>query len=641
MGEVESLLAGLARDGGTAVVISAIDGMGGIGKTTLALRLAHRLAAEYPDGQLFLDLGGHTPGQLPLEPGVALGRLLRAAGVAAEQVPVDAGERAALWRAVLARRRVVLVLDNALDSAQVRPLLPGTPGALVLITSRRGLTGVDGATLLTLDVLPPGDAIALLGRIVGRDRVVREPVASAELVALCGFLPLAIRIAGNRLRRRTRWRVADLVERLRDECGRLAELASEDRAVEAVFALSYQHLRAPARALFRRLGLYPGVDLEVGAAAALSGASGAETLVLLEELVDHQLLQQPEVGRYRFHDLVRAYAAKLAGGEPRSALTRLFDHQSRMAVAATDLVGPAEKHGRPGLPSPAEPGFADQAAALSWLAQERVNLVCGAGFAARFGWPRHVRDLSTTLARYLNSRAEHEDALTLHNHALDVATGMDRGHAWHDLGRVRWRLGHYREAAELLDCALAIAQEMDDRVGQCRALVGLGYNHWRTGELAAAEDHLTRALALAGETGDELSRCHAEHGLGYTCWSQGRHVQALDWQHRALASSRRCGEAIVEAHAQYGIGLAQCRLGSHEQASEHFRQALASAPLIGDRVLEARARNGLGEAALAAGRPAEALRHHQRALVVAEQIADHLERPRAEFGLGQASRALV
>ncbi|GAA3013180.1 AfsR/SARP family transcriptional regulator [Actinokineospora diospyrosa] len=311
-------LAALLR---STAAVTAIDGMAGVGKTALAVHAAHRLAARFPDGQLFVDLHGFTGDRAPVDPGEALEWVLRAIGL--PRIPAAFQERAALWRATVAERRLLLVLDNAAGEAQVRPLLPGGSNCLVLVTSRRRLAGLDDAVALSLPVLPPADAVTLFDRMSDR---AAAPALVAEVVELCARLPLAIRVAAARLRHRTTWTVAHLAERLRDERNRLTELAAGDRSVTAAFDVSYAHLDHRQQRMFRLLGLHPGPDLDATAAAALTQVD--DPAGGLEELLDANLLQQHEPGRYRMHDLVRAHAARLATRtdtptDRRAALSRL------------------------------------------------------------------------------------------------------------------------------------------------------------------------------------------------------------------------------------------------------------------------------------------------------------------------------
>ncbi|WP_457452118.1 AfsR/SARP family transcriptional regulator [Streptomyces sp. M18.1] len=305
------------------VTVSVIDGMAGIGKTALAVHAGHRLDERYPDGRLFVDLQAHTAGRAPMDAGSALGVLLRQLGIPAEQIPVSVAERAGLWRAELAGRRVLVVLDNVAGTDHVRPFLPGATRSLLLVTSRRRLTGLDGAACLSLDPLPAADAIELFTRIVGQ-RVDDEPLAALDILHLCGFLPLAVRIAAARLRHRQQWTAAHLADRLRDQRRRLAELSTSERGVAAAFAMSYQQLETEQRRMFRLLGLHPGPDVGSRAAAALAGVTPERAERLLEDLLDAHMVRQDEADRYTLHDLLRQYAhrPRRGRGEPRRAAGR-------------------------------------------------------------------------------------------------------------------------------------------------------------------------------------------------------------------------------------------------------------------------------------------------------------------------------
>lgn len=302
---------GLARPGGS-VVIAAIDGMAGVGKTALAVHAAHYLAAQFPDGQLFIDLHGHASDRQPRSPGEALDVFLRALGVSTQQVPAGAEERAALFRQRLDGTRTMIVLDNAASEAQVRPLLPGSAGCLVLVTSRRKLKGLDDANVLALGVLPQADAVALFRAVAGHDRDAAGDLGLAEVVGLCGGLPLAVRIAATLLRHRPAWTPGDLARRLGDESARVGALSDGDRDLDTVLGLSYRNLTAAQRRMFRLLGLVPGPDVDALAAAALAEVEPTAAAGLLEGLADHNLLIEHAPDRYRLHDLIRLHARALA-----------------------------------------------------------------------------------------------------------------------------------------------------------------------------------------------------------------------------------------------------------------------------------------------------------------------------------------
>ncbi|WP_391960951.1 NB-ARC domain-containing protein, partial [Streptomyces somaliensis] len=364
-----------------AARVVAVDGMAGGGKTALAVHAAHHVADGYPDGQVFLDLHGFSPHRGPVTPHDALGTLLRAVGVPADRVPDDPADREGLWRGATADRRLLLLLDNAASSDQVRPLLPAGPGCLVLVTSRPRLAGLDGAVTFPLPLLPTADALAFLGRVLGARRVAAEREAAAELVVLCGHLPLALRVAASRLADRPHWSLAHLVERLREEPLRLDELTVEHRGVRAALHPSYAALPPRHRELFRLLGVHPGPDFDRYAAAALTGLAPAAAEAILEDLLDARLLLQRVPGRYAFHRLVRALARETADRDPRlvhDARRRLLDHYLRAADEAAGLLGPRREALRPaerGHRPAATPPLRDAADALDWFGAERDNLL--------------------------------------------------------------------------------------------------------------------------------------------------------------------------------------------------------------------------------------------------------------------------
>lgn len=362
--------------GGT-VAILAIDGMAGTGKTTLAVHAAHRLADRFPDGQLFIDLHGCAQGQPPREPGQALGVLLRALGVPAAQIPAPAEERAALYRQRLAGTRTLILLDNALNEAQVRPLLPGAPGCLILITSRRRLKGLHDAHAVALDVLTEADAITLLGSIIAPEHATAAGPDLAEIIRLCGRLPLAVRIAGALLRHRPAWTPRYLADQLHDEHRRLTILADGDHDLCAVFGLSYHRLDQPQQKLFRRLALVPGPQLDAHAAADLLDTSPAAAAALLEDLVDHNLLTQQAPGSYRLHDLIHAYARTLNRNDPQpgrdSNPDRLQYHYTHITPNAAALIARCPRP-TPHTPEPPTFTLTSVRAARARPRAERANL---------------------------------------------------------------------------------------------------------------------------------------------------------------------------------------------------------------------------------------------------------------------------
>ncbi|GIJ46237.1 SARP family transcriptional regulator [Virgisporangium aliadipatigenens] len=676
----------------STVVISAIDGMAGVGKSALAVHAGHRLAGRYPDGQLFIDLHGHTPGTAPREPGEALDQLLRALGVPGTQIPSGVAERAGLYRTRLADRRMLVLLDNAATEAQVAPLLPGAPGCLVLITSRHRLAGLDRTGTLSLDTLPTSDGVALFTRSVGTDRLADEPSELlAELVELCGRLPLAIRIAAARLRSHRTWDVSHLVARLRDRQHRLGELEAGQRSVTAALDLSYRHLAPPQRHAYRLLGLHPGVDIDPHAVAALLGSTVADAGRTLDRLLEAHLLQEPVPGRYRFHDLTRAHAAHTAADGPAppaadAALTRLLDHYRHTALLAMDVAYPSEREYRPRLPPADPPGsrLTTPAAAWEWLDAELPNLLAAATYAHAHDRPEHVLHLSAILHRHLRTRGRYRDAETLHHQALTAArgtgrpadelaalnglghiyrqqgryaeaadhfgralrTGRETGHraaelaALNGLGQIYRRQGRYDEAGDHCRQALEIARAIGDRPGELDALNGLARVHWVQGRYAEAADHFGRALRIARATGNRPGELDALNGLGQIHRVQGRHAEAATYFQQALPAARVTGNQVGELTALTGLGHIYGRQGRQEQAAAHYRQLLALARRNDDRNFEFEARQGLGRLRHAAGDSDGAIAHHRRALALAGELGQPADQARAHDGLAHAYHSL-
>ncbi|WP_158880418.1 AfsR/SARP family transcriptional regulator [Amycolatopsis anabasis] len=670
-----------------AVAVHAIDGMAGVGKTALALRTAHRLRDEYPDAQLFLDLHAHTAGHEPTDPAAALDTLLRMLHVPADRIPSGLQERAGLWRAELANRRTLVILDNAATAAQVRPLLPGNPGCLVLITSRHRLSDLESVRTVSLGLLPEAEAIALFARAAGDDRAAAEPAATAEVARLCGRLPLALRIAAARLRARPAWTVAHLADRLRQAQRRLREFAVGDRSVAAAFDLSYRHLDPARQRLFRLLGLYPGTDFDAYLAAAATGLPLAEAERALEDLVDVHLLEQPGVGRYQPHDLLRAYATELAEStdtaeDRHAALTRVFDHYRYTASAAMDVIAPYERDRRPRIPAPDTPvpAFTGYDQALAWLETERANLLAAA-HAARRDWPVHTGHLSTTLWRYLDLRGHYDDALTLHTYALNAARDAgDRtleGHALHNLGIVYRQLDRYREALPHVEGAQAVAAETGDHALEgyalinlaivCRQLgrhqdalrhgekalavareignravagyalnnLGLGWQH--VGEYDKACAHYQEASALARDTGDRTLEGFTLNNLANICIRQDRHTDARTHLERTLGIAREIRNRTLEGYVLDSLGIVHCQIGRYDEALAHLETAAAIARDTGDRTLECYAITNLANTYVRLDRPGDAQPRLRQALDIARDTGDRLLESEVLNSLGEAA----
>nr|WP_237522280.1 BTAD domain-containing putative transcriptional regulator [Streptomyces sp. SID1328] len=458
---------------GEGTRIIAVDGMGGSGKTTLAVRAAHRLADRYPDGQLFVDLRGFTPGERPLRPEVALEGLLRALGVPDERLPEGTEERTALWRGMVARKRVLILLDNAADPGQVVPLLPASSGCLVLITSRGRLVDLDGVDWIGLGMLAPEESVTLLAETLGAERAAAEPGAVAELAELCGRLPLALRIAAARLRNRPRWTVAHLVERLSHETRRLDELSTGRRSVTATLELSYQALSAAGRAGFRLLGQHPGTEIDVWSAAALTGTSAREAEDLLEYLLDAHMVQQHALGLYSFHDLVRSFARSLPGeGTGGGVLAeRLLPYYLRATEAACEVLFPDRMRlewGAEVRPA-ALPPLRTVAEAMEWFDREYRMVQAALDREGDLADPACVVRLSRNLAFYLYTRSKPDEQVAQGRTAVRAARRLgDRNLlclSLNNLGVAQWRAGRFRDGIDSVSEAREIARALGDEVG--------------------------------------------------------------------------------------------------------------------------------------------------------------------------------
>src|SRR5215469_10663421 len=496
-----------AANAGGVVGIHAIGGMAGIGKTAFAVHAAHTLAERFPSGQIFLPLHGHTPGQQPVDPEDALASLLLSVGVAPAQIPPGLEARTALWRDRLAGQQLLLILDDAVGSEQVLPLLPGTGASLVLVTSRRHLSALDDTTAISLDTLPAEEAAGLLIRLAGRPGLGTGDPGVAEITRLCGYLPLAIGMVARQLRHHPAWTAAGRAADLAAAVDRLELMATENLSVAAAFNLSYADLSGDQQRLFRRLGLHPGPEADDYAAAALDGTGLAAARQGLEALYDQYLLTEPAPGRYRMHDLIREHARALADRvdpdrDRELATARLLDYYQRAAARAETLTarqtrpGPAATDGA--IPVP---GLADSEQALAWARAERVSLLACLDQATVTGQHARVIALTAGLAGLLRHDGPWAEAITRHTAAVQAARHLgDRlgqANALSDLGVVR-RLatGDYPGAAQVLEEALDIYRDLGDRLGQANALNNLGTVRRVTGDYPGAAQVLEEALDI-------------------------------------------------------------------------------------------------------------------------------------------------
>jgi tetratricopeptide (TPR) repeat protein len=536
-------------------VISAIDGMGGVGKTTLAVHLAHRLADRYPDGQFFVDLQGFTVGVEPMSPMRALNTLLRSSGVPPEAIPQDLAARSAVWRSTLTGRRVLVLLDNALDVAQIRPLLPAEPGTLVLIASRRRMAALEGAVPLSLDVMPEQDAYKLFSQIVGLERAAAESGQVALALELCGRLPLAIQIAAARLRDRPSWAVADLVKQLKRRGGRARTLIAGDRNVLAIIGWSYQHLPPQQKLLFRRLSAHPGHDFDAYTAAALSGLPLEQAEDGLEDLFDINLLQQRRAGRYNFHDLVRDCAQEMHNREDddderQSTLRRLLDYYLMSVDRWCRAMGTENRFVT--FKAHAEPEYLkdvpDHDAALLLFEDEYRNIVAGVRDAVLRGFDSHTWQLVCAMLPYFSRISQWSEAEDLYIVALAAVRrlGLDYGEAACLMGLavVKRARGAVSEAYDLMCSALAISRARGDLVAEATLLTNLGVIYLDANSFDDSRECFLTALDLAIQVNDLKFQAVLTNNLGVAARELGQLTEALDYFNQSIEIEKADSEVI-------------------------------------------------------------------------------------------------
>jgi tetratricopeptide (TPR) repeat protein len=630
-------------------VITAMAGTAGVGKTALAVRWAHRAAGRFPDGQLYADLRGYDP-ERPLSPAQALARFLRSLGVDGADIPADDDERAALYRSLLADRRVLVVLDNASDADQVRPLLPGSASCFVLVTSRDALAGLvarEGARRIALDRLSPAESATLLRTLIGA-RVDAEPESAAELAEQCTHLPLALRVAAELATARPEAPLAELVADLGDERRRLDALdAGGDprTAVRAVFSWSLGRLPAPAAHAFALLGLNPGADADAYTLAALADRSAAEARALIDELARAHLIEPAAPGRFAMHDLLRAYAAERAaaccGGpdERKAALTRLFDHYLHAAGAAMDTLFPHERGSRPPVAPPRTPAppLAEAETAGRWLDAQRPNLVAVALHAARHGWAGHCVALSGTLWRAFEVSGHYQDALAVHTAAANAALDelddkkdagpvpdkvYGRADVLANLGSAYWWTGEHRRARECFEQSLAEHPPGGDPQVRARALARLALVHERLGDYAAALSCLGGALEIYRHTGNRHGEGAQLVNLGALQRRLGRLTEAAGHQREAARIFAELGDRRLEGYALGNLATVDAALGRHADALAHLERALANCRAAGDRGGEGSAIGTIGLVHRLAGDFPRALDHLDQALGICRETGE-------------------
>ncbi|MDQ1036924.1 DNA-binding SARP family transcriptional activator [Streptomyces sp. V3I8] len=644
----------LATAEGRVMAVSALAGIGGVGKTTLAVHVAHRSRSVFPDGQLYVDLQG--AGARAAEPQAVLGAFLRALGTADSAIPDTLEERAALYRSVLDGRRVLVLLDNARDAAQVRPLLPGTEGCAALVTSRVRMVDLAGAHLVDLDVMSPEEALQLFTKIVGAERVASERQSSLDVVAACGFLPLAIRIAASRLAARRTWTVSVLAAKLADERRRLDELQAGDLAVKATFELGYGQLEAAQARAFRLLGLADGPDISLAAAAAVLDLSPEDTEDVLESLVDTSLLESAAPGRYRYHDLVRLYARACAErdeqppSERAAAMSRLLDFYLATAAGVYAIERPGDRlvdH----LETTQYPGlrFTEGSAALDWLYTEAAPLLACVRQSAGTGLLRRAVDLLWAAKDLTESGANSHQYETTAGAMCDAtrAAGDARaeGRARTTLTNVLLVSGRIQQAAEQAQLALDLATSAQDAMAMSWAANDRGLTCLHQERFASGKPYFEQAIQGYGAIGNQpleaLSLCNlsrAHLGMGNT-------DKAVEIAQRALATYLEIGKTLRLANGHFTLGIALTRAGRHAEALSQFSDALAVFGSHRQRLWEGTTNFRMAEVHLAARRPAQAAQHAEQALALGCIGGDRMQGTvltllgRALTMLGQLDRA--
>ena len=630
--ELKALTGVLGHSGqaGGTVVISAIDGMAGVGKTALAVHAAHRLAERFGDGQLFIDLHGYTQGYQARTAADALEQFLRALGVPPQRIPQDIEERAAVYRQRLAGTRTLIVLDNAAGEAQVRPLLPGAAGCMVLVTSRRRLKALDDAVALPLDVLSPADAIALLRTVAGPDRVPGDDPVLPEVAELCGRLPLALRIAATLIRHRPAWSLAHLAGKLREIQPGLGVFFDGDRSLTAVFDLSYHALTGHQQLLFRHMGLIPGPDIDAYAAAALIDTDRADAERLLQNLVDHNLLAESAAGRYQMHDLIRLYAHSQADHDPaqlrEGAVGRLLDYYQHTAARADTLITRRPRPEPPG-PVPAHaPTLPDPDQARAWLRTERANLLACLQHATAHAQHARAVTLTAGLASLLRTDGPWPLAITLHTAAIAAAEHLHDQHAnadaLTDLGDIRRLTGDFPGAVRDLQAALDILRETGDRRGHAGALTELGIARSLTGDHLGAACDLGAALEIFREIGDRRGHATALTELGEVRTMTGDYPGAACDLQSALEISREIGDRRGHATALTRLAEVRAMTGDLSGATHDLQTAVEVFREIGARNAQATAQLRLGAIRRATGDLSGATRDLEQSADLSREVGD-------------------
>jgi tetratricopeptide (TPR) repeat protein len=652
--------------------VKIIEGMAGVGKTTLAVHVARRLATRYPDAHLYLNYQAHMPGQTPLSAEEALQRLLEMLGTPSARIPRSLDERAALWRTELAHRRAIVILDDVPGPDAIRAALPATGDCLILITTRRRLPGIADVGPLVLDVLPPDDAVRLFTQTAGPENA-RDPVAVVEVARLCGFLPFAIRLTASRLRQDHPATLPDIIEELSELRGRRIAIGPGGREIMSAFESSYEALSDSQRTFFRRLGVNPCPDFTLHAAMSLGGGSLIEAEGMIASLLDHHLLERAQAQSFHFHDLIRAYAALLAeredaNSERRHAVRRLLDYYIYGADRADRVLYPHRRRSTSPVSPPRATTFSisTREKALTWLESEWRNILHIMRYADEHEWKRQCSYLAHTLAEFLETRGYWDEAIGAHTRALQSCRELDDlsgiARAALELSLVHLRTGRYDEAFQHASEAAATYRTLGDRNGEAGAIDRMGTIHRYSGRFRDALAHHQEAMDLYREADDKHgvadTLCHAGSSYG----SLGRYSEAISNLGEALDLYRKIGDRRGEGIAlnniggvqrsqgyhrdamrnyresfnifreidgrqnlallRHNMGCVQQYKGNYEEALIAYREALATYRETGDVRHQAGALHDIGSAYQCMERYDEALIHHQKAELIADQIGD-------------------
>lgn len=658
-----------ASENGSVITLESISGMAGVGKSALAIRAAYEFGDRFPDHHLYLNMRAHSPGQDPLEPAAALATLLRMLEVPPQSIPTDVDERAALWRKALGHRRALIILDDAAGPDQVRPLLPGAGECFTLITSRRRLVGLPSGRSLALDVLPADDAAELFREFAGLEitRDTRDAHGSwgaddsveiAEIVRLCGYLPLAIEIAANRLTAHPSWNLAVLRERLSRSDGRLAEIRDGYSEITRAFEVSYQTLTAAERATFRLLSLHVGPEFGLSAAAALLGRPVAETERLLEALLQCHLLLEPVPNRFQFHDLLGEYAQLLCAGQDpeerrEAARLRLVGHYLRTADHCDRLLHPRRirldvREERTTGPSQTPPNSgdlarlhtpADSSDARAWLVIERVNLLSTEEHLRTHGAHARAAVLSHVLAGFLDSECYWTDSLRLHGAAVEFwrrsrhEAGLCR--ALLDLSTAHMATGQYTHAERAADDALRLARVVHDRDAEAEALRELGILHWHMGQNQRALELQKESLALCARTGDQWRQARCQNNIAICLLYLGEHDIALSYFEDAITGFRATDDQRMLAKTLNNLGNLYLHMGDSELARQTLESSLRIAERTGSRLDKATLQINIAESLASSGDSSTAMAMYHEALPVFRQLGDRKSEAITLTGIGR------